>query len=86
MIEAEIRKAIWLLFENGMSRSDIAARFKLDRKTVSSIISLRGEIIPHQRKDVIEVNENLLRETYENCDGWLQRVHEVLGEKGVKIG
>ena len=44
MIEADKRKAVYLLHEQGMSAREIARRLKLNRKTVSAIIAQQGEM------------------------------------------
>jgi hypothetical protein len=86
MIDPENRKSIWNLYQGGTSIVDLVKMFHIDHKTVRIIIKERGEALLIKRVDNIELDENLLREVFLSCDGWAQRTHEVLGEKGVKIG
>lgn len=54
---------------------------------MGTIIALKGEMPQGVRKDKIEVDEALLRRLYQECDGFVQRVHEKLtAEEGVEIG
>jgi hypothetical protein len=86
MIDPEVRKSIWKLFQSGNSIAQLVKRFNVDRKTIKSIVNSQGEISFKKREDNIKLNENLLREVFLSCDGWARRTHEVLGEKGVKVG
>jgi hypothetical protein len=40
-----------------------------------------------RRKDKIELDPDLVAKLYKDCDGWVQRIHEILAEeKGIEIG
>lgn len=55
---------------------------QIDPKTVRSIIATQGEALgPEPRSDRIEMDPVLLKSVYERCDGWMQRVHEILCEE-----
>jgi len=85
MIEADRRKAIYLLHQEGMSERAIAHRLGVDRKTVRTIIDQKG-VMPEicRRKQLID--EALLRELYAECEGYAQRVHEKLVEqRGIEV-
>jgi transposase len=86
MIDAETRQAVFNLYQAGMTFLEISHRLKIDRKTVRSIIKSQGKIHFYKRKDTVVVDENLLIETYKECQGWIERVHDKLQEKGVEIG
>ena len=81
MIEADKRRAIFLLHQEGMSDREISCRLGVDRNTVRVIIEQQG-VMPHtMRKDKLRIDPELLRRFYEDCDGWIQRVHEKLVEE-----
>ena len=69
-----------------MSVAELSRRLGIDRKSVYSIIKAKGEIPASNRKDQIELEEELLRATFTRCNGWAERVHEILQEKGINIG
>ena len=80
MIDPDKRKAIYLLNQQGLGIGKISRDLSVDRHTVSTIISQRGEIPGSIRKDKIEVDPELLRRLYSQCQGWVQRIHEILSE------
>lgn len=81
MIEADKRKAIFLLHQEGMSLREIARRMDVSHNTVEAIIGQEG-VLPHTtRKDKLRIDPELLRRLYGECDGWIQRVYEKLVEE-----
>ncbi|RLD98092.1 MAG: helix-turn-helix domain-containing protein, partial [Bacteroidetes bacterium] len=71
----------------GMGIRQICQQLKVSRNTDRSIIELKGDIPDTPRKDKIRVDEQLLRQLYAECNGWVQRVHEKLTEEeGIQIG
>lgn len=79
MIEAEKRKAIYLLHQSGLSVREIARRLDVSRNTVKEVITQQGE--PPQRATVAPpVEPELLRTLHERCKGRAQRVYEILRE------
>jgi len=81
MIEADKRKAIFLLHQEGMNLREIARRMIVSHNTVVAIIAQEG-VLPHTtRKDKLRIDPELLRRIYGECDGWIQRVHEKLVEE-----
>ena len=86
MIDPEKRKAIFLLHQEGMAPREISRRLKLDGKTVLVIIQQQG-MMPHStRSDKQVLDEALLRRLYQECSGWMARVHEKLvEEEGIKV-
>jgi len=86
MIEADKRKAIYLLHLEGQGLREIARLMGSSHNTVAAIIEQKGEM-PHAiRADKKRVDAELLRRLYGECEGWVQRMHEKLTEEeGVKV-
>jgi transposase len=87
MIDADKRKAVWLLHQEGMDGRQIARRLSLGRNTVGRIIALGGALPPPAvRREKQPLDPELLRRLYAECEGWIQRVHEKLAEEaGVRV-
>lgn len=86
MIGPEKRKAIFLLHQEGMSAREIARRLQVDRGTVASIIAQGGQMPATVRTTKQPIDPELLQRLYEECDGWIQRVHEKLAEEeGIQV-
>jgi transposase len=81
MIATDKRKAIFLLHQEGMSAREIARRLGVDRDTVSQIIKQEGATPHPVRADKRQIDPELLRRLYTQCEGWIQRVHEKLVEE-----
>jgi transposase len=86
MIDADKRKAVYLLHKEGMEGRQIARRLGLGRNTVRRIIALGGALPPAVRREKQPLDPELLRRLYAECEGWIQRVHEKLAEEaGVRV-
>jgi len=86
MIEANMRKAIFTLHQEGMGVRKIARRLHISRNTVRDIIKQKGEMPDSTRADKRQIDPDLLRHLYQVCDGRKQRVHEKLvEEEGIEI-
>jgi transposase len=86
MIEPDMRKAIFLLHEEGMGVREIARRLGISRNTIRAVIQDKGAVPAVIRKDKIQIDPELLKRLYEECDGWKWRVHEKLvEEEGVEV-
>lgn len=86
MIEADKRRAIFLLHEAGMSLRAIARRLGVGRNTVRAVIAQGGEMPQSIRKDKQEIDPELLRSLHKQCEGRVQRMHEKLTEEeGVEV-
>ena len=85
MIEEDRRKAIFLLHQEGMPLREIARRLHVARATVATIIRQAGAVPKIKRSDKLELDEEVLRDLYALCDGYVTRVHEKLLEKGIKV-
>ena len=81
MIEAQKRKTIYLLHQEGHGLKKIAHLMNVSRNTVREIIIQQGEMPQTVRRDKIEIDPELLRQLYADCDGFAQRVHEKLVEE-----
>ena len=86
MIEADKRKAIYLLHLEGQGLREIARLMGTSHNTVAAIIEQKGEMPHATRCDKIRVDAELLRRLYSECNGWIQRVHEkLIEEEGVEV-
>ena len=84
MIEPEKRKAIFLLHQEGMAVREISRRLSLGRNTVRRIIAQEGRA--PARAFTPDIDPELLRRLYAECNGYVQRVWEKLQEEhGLKI-
>lgn len=87
MIPEEKRQVVLALHRAGRHKKEIARLLGIDVKTVKRIIrnGAAARVLP--RSDKISIDESILREAYHRCEGYLQRMHEVLSEEqGVTIG
>jgi transposase len=87
MIETDKRKAVFLLHQEGQPVAEIARLLALSPNTVRVIIQQGGASPPRPaRADKQRLDEELLRRLYQECQGWMVRVHEkLLEEEGVKV-
>lgn len=87
MIKPDKRKAIWLLYAEGVSIRRISNMLQVDRNTVRDIVKRQGETPDSSRKDRIDLDSELISRLYVECDGYAQRIHEKLEEDhGIRIG
>ena len=86
MIDPGVRNAIYQLHLAGTSLREISRQLKVNRHTVRTVIRLQGAMPQTVRRDKIQIDHELLRRLYEQCDGWVERVHEKLvEEEGVHV-
>src|SRR3972149_1810283 len=86
MIEADKRTAIDPLHQEGMSLKEIARQLRVGRNTVRAVIKQQGKVPPSTRRDKIRIDAELLDRLYQRCDGWVQRIHEILvEEEGLQV-
>jgi transposase len=86
MIEADKRRAIYLLHQEGVNLKEIVRQFKVSRNVVRAIIKQQGRMPLSNRRDKIRIDPELLARLYGECNGWIQRVYEKLTEEeGVQI-
>lgn len=86
MIETDKRKAIYLLHQEGMGVRQIARRLQVARNTVRRIIQRQGQMPTNPRKDKRVIDPELLRKLHLQCEGHIQRIHEILTEEhGIQL-
>jgi transposase len=69
-----------------MGRNQIARQLRISPNTVEVIIEQKGQMPVHTRQDKIQVDADLLKQLYQECDGYAERVHEKLVEdEGIRI-
>jgi transposase len=87
MIDPETRKAVYLLYESGHSTlEELAVKFGISRTTVRTIVEQKGQMPQTERSDKKRIDAQLLRELWRDCDGRIQRMHEILiEEKEIKV-
>ncbi len=81
MIDHNKRVAVLQLHEQGRGKREIARLLNISRNTVSDIIQAGGKMPTIQRVDATEFNEERLRQLHHDCQGRIQRMHEILQEK-----
>lgn len=86
MINADKRQAAKTLSAEGRGKKEIARLLNISPKSVRRLLKDSGAT-PTSRQDKITVSEDLLRRTYVECNGFRQRIYEVLTEEhGLAIG
>jgi hypothetical protein len=86
MIDPGVRNAIYQLHLAGTSLRQISRQLKVNRHTVRMVIRNQGAVPQKARKDKIQIDADLLRRLYDQCEGWLQRVYEKLvEEEGIHV-
>jgi transposase len=86
MIEADKRKAIFLLHQEGMPLREIARRLHVSRNTVGVVIAQGGQLPKLVRSPKQKIDSQLLQGLYDQCGGWIQRMHEKLAEEqGIEV-
>ena len=64
-----------------MSLKEIVRQLRVSRNTVREVIKQQGKVPPSTRRDKIRIDAELLDRLYQRCDGWVQRIHEILAEE-----
>jgi len=88
MVKEDKRKVVQALSREGKKKKEIARLLNLDPQTVRRILTAGPENPgAKQRSDKKGIDAELLRSLYSRCNGYMQRVHELLGEEEkIKIG
>ena len=81
MIDPEMRNAIFKLHSQGMSLREISRRLGISRNSVRTIIAQQGKLTRKERHDKRQIDPDLLERLYVQCNGWIQRIHEMLSEE-----
>lgn len=83
MIDHELSKAIFLLSQTGISIRQLGQRFKISRNTVRKIIRGNGGEVKRNYRNKIIIDPDLLADLYDKCNGYMERMHELLIKQGV---
>jgi transposase len=87
MISQDRRTTVHTLYNQGISRKQIARLVRVDVKTVRAILAHPASDAPTVRTDKVVIDEALLAELHQDCKGYVQRMHELLTEeRGIQIG
>jgi len=81
MIDPQKRKVVYYLSTQGMPIRAIARNLGIDKNTVRTIVSQKGEPPVTKRSDKIELSPELLTRLHRECSGYAKRVHEKLTEE-----
>lgn len=81
MIDPQKRKVVYYLSTQGMGVREIARNLGIDKNTVRTIVSQKGELPDTKRSDKIELSPELLTRLHRECSGYAKRVHEKLTEE-----
>lgn len=80
MKNEQIRQAVRTLYEQGKKKKEIARFLRIDVQTVRSILDREPGIVEN-RGDKILVDYDVLVNLHAECDGYAQRMHEILTEE-----
>ena len=80
MKSEQIRQAVRTLYEQGKKKKEIARFLRIDVQTVRSILDREPGIVEN-RGDKILVDYDVLVNLHAECDGYAQRMHEILTEE-----
>jgi hypothetical protein len=70
-----------------MSLREISRRLNVSRNAVRRSVKQQGKLVRHERSDKLQLDASLLERLYQECDGWVQRIHEKLvEEEGIQVG
>lgn len=81
MIDPDTCKAIYKLHQQGMAIRQISCALRITRNTVRSIIRQQGQTKARINPVKKQLDLELLRRLYGECQGWIERVHERLQEE-----
>jgi transposase len=70
-----------------MSLREISRRLHISRNAVRKVVKQQGKLARQDRSDKKQLDAALLERLYQECDGWVQRIHEKLvEEEGIQVG
>ena len=81
MIDPDKRNAIFQLHQEGISLREISHLLHVSRNAVRTVIRQQGKIAHKTRENKIQIDPELLRRLYRECNGWVERIHEKLVEE-----
>lgn len=83
----DLQAAALTLYQQGQSKRAIARTLRINVKTVRTIIRTGSVRDVKLRTDKIGIDDALLAKVYSDCDGYLERMHDVLTEEhDISIG
>lgn len=80
MLKPDKHPVILTLYEEGKSKRHIARLLDVNVKTVRRVIAGKGRSEATFKKNKITIDEEVLRKEYKHCNGYLERLHEILTE------
>ncbi len=87
MIRENKQEAVLTLFSEGRKKKEIARLLNISAKTVRKILKNEQKISTKCRSDKKSIDYDLLKKIHTRCDGYAERVYEVLvDEYGIDIG
>jgi transposase len=81
MINVDKRKAVFLLHQEGVPIRQISRQLRLSRQAVRRIIAQSGQMPASNRRPSLILDPELLRQLYQECNGYAQRMMEKLREE-----
>lgn len=70
-----------------MSRKAIARQLRINIKTLRAILRGSDVFVRKARNDSVRISEDVLGTLYKDCDGYVQRMYEILNEDhGISVG
>jgi transposase len=87
MITQDEQTTVLTLWNQGNSRKKIARLVHIDVKTVRKILAAQTKTGATIRKDKAVIDDMLLEQLHHDCNGYVQRMYELLTEEhGISIG
>ena len=87
MLDENKQSVIRTLYAEGKGKKAIARLLGISPKTVRRVLSGKAQSEGACRKDKKRIDLDLLQSLYSGCEGYVERVHEVLSEKhGLNVG
>lgn len=84
MLKENIRNYIIALYQQGKTKKEISRLLKINIKTVRKILKTPDVKSLESRKDKIKIDKDELEKLYAYCNGYIQRMYEILTEKDNK--
>lgn len=81
MIDVDKRKAVFFLHQEGTPIRQISRQLRLSRNAVRRIIAQSGQMPQSIRRPSLVLDPELLRQLHQDCDGYAQRMMEILREE-----
>jgi transposase len=76
-----LSKAVFLLHQEGTPIRQISRQLRLSRNAMRHVIAQSGQMPPSIRRPSLILDPELLRQLHQQCDGYAQRMMEILREE-----